>query len=619
MRKTLIFLILLILPLISTAEDKPAADPRLLQPVTTESTGKRLYSVVDEISKATGVTIRCGNDSKDWRVRDIPVAVCTHDLPLGVLLQSLADCTHLYLTREEGADGVSYQIWGNEEHQKYVDEYMKQARAHRLAMAAWGWDVAAQLKDVPLTAFSLSPLCRDRVRSATSPVGRALSQLVAALGPSVRDKVLAGEELRLDPKSTPKPLRGPVAAFRKASLQAEYERRRSRSPDRQNIKPPSEKDLEESPVVVSFHGAVMIYTVSPYNAAPSLPHGDIAECVEGRDFPPRPQRPEVPGIEREGVKFLRSPGSRMPALNAKVNLKKPEGKASLTYVDVLAALSDQTGLSVIFEDFISHRRQWSPAPDSLFGKDMDIRQILAKLVFQLPMYWDEEHQLVMACDGLWPERHSNLAPEEVLNHLIARLNGDGVDLEDMAAVAHLTHDQRTEWLIHSLDMESLKPSPRSVSPLPEEEPVLLWYDSLSPKDKAQLLTKTGLPLSRFDPQVLRTVFDALGVNQFLANPEETAECSLRIAKQTEADRLHSRYWVRFEAPRPDAHSSLQTSAVVARAMLKAQGIEVHDEEATTFKGGSLLCGPLPIYSKAREEELLKQQKNPTSIPPSPAQ
>ncbi|HET6456865.1 MAG TPA: hypothetical protein VFI02_20900 [Armatimonadota bacterium] len=616
MRKTLIFLILLILPLISTAEEKPAADPRLLQPVTTESTGKRLYSVVDEISKATGVTIRCGNDSKDWRVRDIPVAVCTHELPLGVLLQSLADCTHLYLTREEGADGVSYQIWGNEEHQKYVDEYMKQARAHRLAMAAWGWDVAAQLKDVPLTAFSLSPLCRDRVRSATSPVGRALSQLVVALGPSVRDKVLAGEELRLDPKSTPKPLRGPVAAFRKASLQAEYERRRSRSPDRQNIKPPSEKDLEESPVVVSFHGAVMIYTVSPYNAAPSLPHGDIAECVEGRDFPPRPQRPEVPGIEREGVKLLRSPGSRMPALNAKVNLKKPEGKASLTYVDVLAAVSKASGLSVICEDFVGHRRQWQ-TPDSLFGKDMDIRQVFGQLSFQLPMYWDEEHQLVMACDDLWPERHANLAPEELLNHLIARLNGNGVDLEDMAAVAHLTYDQRTEWLVRSPYMESLKPSPRPMIPLPEEVSVLLWYDSLSAQDKAELHTQTGLPLSRFDPQVLRTVFDA-AVNQFLANPEETSGCSVRIAKQTEADGLHSRYWVRFEAPKSDNRSSLQRSAVVARAMLKAQGIEVNDEEATTFKGGSLLCGPLPIYSKAREAELLKQFKTTPLTPSSPS-
>ena len=78
---------------------KPApaeiADKRLDQKITYESLDKRLHSVLDDLTAMTGVTVRCGDSKNDWQVRDLPLVVCARDLPLGKLLRTIADCTHL--------------------------------------------------------------------------------------------------------------------------------------------------------------------------------------------------------------------------------------------------------------------------------------------------------------------------------------------------------------------------------------------------------------------------------------------------------------------------------------------------------------------------------------------
>ena len=97
MRNIMLLTIALLLSLIIVVQ-AAEEDSRLSQPVTITFTNGRLYAVIDEIAKTTGVDIRCGKDNKDWPVRDIPVIVCVKDMPLGKLLRLIADSTHLVFT-----------------------------------------------------------------------------------------------------------------------------------------------------------------------------------------------------------------------------------------------------------------------------------------------------------------------------------------------------------------------------------------------------------------------------------------------------------------------------------------------------------------------------------------
>ena len=84
----------------ATEERSSKVDVRLAQKVTYEGGYKRLHNVAEDLSAITGVKIRAGRSSKDWRVRDIPLVVCVRDLPLGKLLHALADCAHVKLAAE---------------------------------------------------------------------------------------------------------------------------------------------------------------------------------------------------------------------------------------------------------------------------------------------------------------------------------------------------------------------------------------------------------------------------------------------------------------------------------------------------------------------------------------
>lgn len=597
MRKALLLLILFVLSPISPAEEKAPADTRLLQPVTMESTGKRLHSVVDEIAKMTGVTIRCGDNSKDWQVRDIPVTVCTHELPLGVLLQSLADCTHLRLSGERGVKDVSYRIWRDQKRQKELDDYAKAMDAWHLAMAAWDWDVAAKLKDIPITAFQPSKN-KDEAEMAFSPRARALSQILSALGPGTRDRVLAGEELVFDPNTASEPLRSMISAYVEAALQGQYQEDQQRVADipgyRGQVKPPTEDMLQGSFIRIRFNRGMIVSIGGKGYGSRLLSGSAIQGNVKGYTLPSPPKHPNVPGIEREGtisindVRWAQDPRSK-----GKVNLKRPEGKEFLTTSDLVAALCRTSSLFVVCEDYCSHVSAVST--NDWFGRDADAQSILRFIAWQTA-YWDGEHGLLVASENMWPERHLNLVPESLLNRLIAKLGGDGVSLDDSVDLAYLTLDQCWEWLVNSEDIRRLQPSGTLIT-AQGAAPALRWYGSLSPQQKEQILSESGLPLSRLD---LQAFCDSLGertVGQILkASPEERSGWVVRIVKEPYAQYYGRTYTYNY------------------RLAIEDTGAQPHPK----FKGGCMLANSLPIYSNKRQEELRKQLKD-IPDPSSPSQ
>ena len=118
-----------------------SVDERLAQKVS-YSCYVRLHKVAEDLSKTTGVAIRCGRTTEDWRVRDISVTLSVKDMPLGKLLRCLADATHTVFMAGRVTDGQppTYRLARDNKMEDQIASSAEQKIEANLALARWAWD-----------------------------------------------------------------------------------------------------------------------------------------------------------------------------------------------------------------------------------------------------------------------------------------------------------------------------------------------------------------------------------------------------------------------------------------------------------------------------------------------
>ncbi len=194
------------------AESKP--DERLALKVTCQLTGKRLHTVIDELSRVTGVAIRCGKSKDDWQVRDLPLVVCAKDVPLGALLKSIASATHLLLSSYRSEDGAhSYRIWRDASREKQLSDYFEKRKQAGLAKANWEWDAWAALGAVTDSQLQADPPKASGYESKSVTRVREFSKVMASLTPEQKQAVFSGERLRLRVGKLPPAVAAPIESM----------------------------------------------------------------------------------------------------------------------------------------------------------------------------------------------------------------------------------------------------------------------------------------------------------------------------------------------------------------------------------------------------------------------
>ena len=68
----------------------PTTDARLQQKITYTARHKSLKVILADLSKTTGVTLKCGYNNNDWQVRDRKMNIFAKDQPLAALMNSIA-------------------------------------------------------------------------------------------------------------------------------------------------------------------------------------------------------------------------------------------------------------------------------------------------------------------------------------------------------------------------------------------------------------------------------------------------------------------------------------------------------------------------------------------------
>jgi len=513
--------------------------------VTYEARAARLHDVISELAKRSGATIYCGKDDSDWRVRDIPVTVAARNIALGKLLKYLASCTHTLFKSSKTSAGTVYRIVSNPDTAARLAEYEKALGEYTATRNAWSWDVASRLKDIPACDFTGSDdVACDQAESA----------LIASIDPGTRDRILAGEAVKVSPRTDSPEVRDAVLGICRAShtsllssLMAEPGATTDALIENPAMVKPPDQDLQDSEIGISIGGsgpqmvirAIVKHTDSQGHlgilsnetcaSIVSLAEKTVDNNKKRFDLPKKPTQPEKPKSDPPGPGF-RPLDSDTPGVPEKIALDFAPGSKIAWPADLLLACAKVTGMTLVCEDF-------QTVPDNLSdSKRYQNTQTARSEVLQTRSFvWtiDPKDKILLGSDVQWPDMHKSLLPEQLVDSLAAKANGDGVELDDLLPMV----DYPAEAARNNLRGRPFGNLRYGIRLTKLSRPVWAFYRSLSDARKAEVNSKNGLVLSQFNSGPLMQAARDYIKRQLLW---ETSDCCPQIIDPAVAPTLRLR-------------------------------------------------------------------------------
>ncbi|MEN6355744.1 MAG: hypothetical protein ABFD83_01525 [Armatimonadota bacterium] len=522
------------------AKPKPEVDSRLAQKITYDSGYKRLHNVTDDLSQMTGVDILCGQNKNDWKVRDIPVVVCVKDLPLAKLLRAIADATHTRFISEKIGDNPkkSYRIYRRSADQDSINTYIQKKHDHSMEDAAWQWDA--------LTAYGKS---NDNPPDDPSLKETwVMAKMISSLGPDSKDKLLNGDTLTLrgsDPANS-------------AYMEQHYQFISKEAYNPSNMSyPPFEKmqnvllgiklvdDGAEASILAEFEPGPIKTDDGGYTSFCIL--GDLPDTAPLQDkvagLSLRPKAEPIPSLKDDMANPEMAPLSDRKSddttsesfLVNKITLEKSLSAKDLTFAKAIRAIAQAGKCNIVTEDFISQQTRERQRIDGILSVPPESAILTFLNKFNGSTWFaNEGDRLVVGWQNNgrqnWRDHHVNLLSEEYLNDLKAKLNGDGITLEDAIHLSNIPEPSAIEWVVYTDDFQNLYQW--------KLNPAWRLYDALTPEDKQLAKSNDGLPLGKFDSTWIADFFRAEKMRQhpspepaFSTSSESDAEAGKESFKQ----------------------------------------------------------------------------------------
>ncbi len=503
---------------------QPITDKRLDQKITYESLDQRLHSVLEDLSRQTGVEIRCGDSKNDWQVRDLPLVVCARDLPLGKLLRAIADSTHLLMTSSKNGKGERvYRIWRDKARKRQMEDYLSARDAAALARANWEWDTWARLGQTPGIEEAAKQI--ERASSNFDPASSIMfAKIMSTLSANDREQAFRDGELRLSVRDQSPDIKTALLEFQHASWEwwreenAQHRRMLSNlEPDvYARMYPNGETDAERFPEKAAQSACLVLHVstkewggVTPCleasyssGSTPANLHSEwVRKCL--KNWPDEPQLPHEP----ENLSDKAKPNWDCELLQTRLNVERPKDKKTATFADCISAISRSADVSIISEDYVSQKESYGDpfadltAPPSS-GVIFPLGQTLRNMMGWLELYRvDEASRLITASASDWVRHHDRLVPESFLKDLGKKLTSTGAELDDVVSMISLSDGQRDDWILGSLKLKGCQWWASEF-----DKPFWQLYDSLGADDKARAKSEDGLKLSELDLTVVTVAF-----------------------------------------------------------------------------------------------------------------
>lgn len=492
----------------------PDRKPSLAQIVTYESSGKRLSTVLEDLSKSTKVSIKSGSRNTDWQCRDAPIIVSVQDITLLNLLESIADCSHLAFTKDKPVaptDAPVYRLWRSRERQQELDSFFSNRRDKREALARWALDTTLAMADVPDPEPNADPktLSSDRLRFLM------LKALATVLRDQKKNELLADRSHFTWRAEEPTDWGGPQGQFARYSsaLKARQshtevtcvngKRKETATPFRVEVKPDRCKIVLRASKGEGADVGIEIRSTGRWSIS-LLDEATFVTDYVKTGVPPRPDsasitRPIGHCINKNLKVLLTKEDWQAPFLQRKVKIPQPQADITPTHSATLLAIAKAAGVSLICEDFESHK--WDQPISLPYDKEITLADALKSFEDRYTWLIDAQNRLVVGWSRLWPERHTNLMPQNLLNELANKLDITGVCIDDVTPLAHFTDDAMFEWLYQSSRLNIL-----GGCGFGSRKP-WQFYDKLGRQDKRLAWSDSGLSLASFDPAYVMEMFD----------------------------------------------------------------------------------------------------------------
>lgn len=612
------------------------SDAGLAQKVTYSSGSTRLHYATEELSKISGVGVYCGQNNSNWQVRDIPLVVCVKDIPLGKTLRAMADATHCGVSSAQTKGGQGYRIYRRPKEEQEINSLFEDRHAARVAMATWTWQAA-------IAYGKSSP--QPGIPQATW----VLSKIISNLGTDSTERMLAGEKFTFWGNNPA--YASDISELCTLNCQ-EIRNRNYLDPvthqplpkDTSPIPTPTPAELARACLSIKlFDTGTSGETHVDTNIAPvpcsKMPgicshYLDDLEMgmqkLQGAKLPPMPQPVTIPtrkeDMTNSRMHYLEPRGlltKQYPALEVPIDINPPAEGAPATFADVITKAAAASGFNIVCEDFRSHTMTDGRLSAARYAKGTTLAQTLAQ-VTDYAWFFDESSKLIVGwaddkwgLSARWREHHRNLVSEAYLNGLKAKLNSGGMDIEDVMTFANLPEGAFKEWIGDNRDLSILSRSRPFLD-------LALWqlYDFLSPEDKAQAKTASGVSLSKYDVNKIKQFCaderkqNSIRYSVTFANWEQKMKWEDEVKRKEELisdSSLISTMVLRVKQ-KPAATRFATNAKGMQEKSAVPNGLDLHtyDMELSYTKDGqtsTVLARPplvvYPIYSTAREAELLK--------------
>jgi len=515
-------------------------DKRLDRKVTIEVIHTKLVDVAAELTKQTGITIKAGTSVKDWKPRERKVTIQAKDVPARDLIKEIARLLGFQLAANGEENKWSYTFWQDRKSRLEEDEA---TAAQRKAKEEQHRKMLQDTLDAADKALAMTPAEALQKQGESpflaylggTPSGRGMAHVLSYIGsscPTCRDRFFAGKAFQLTSAELPPEIlraateaaKGPLVQFGNGGGQVEE------IPDVTEIRfdPAQDQDalfivgelqfLSMDPAAAEGDSASDIGS-APLAAADSFGGrfiGEIAMALENGANPEEKMNEIEADTEKPdfAAKFFdrESPTEKNPPTDPELT-REIEIKEFREGVDqsfnptcgaeevglVLKEVARATGRPVLFESF----------------------EELANFTALIHTGKQPFYKVLIAlekCGYLWEKGDASLRvrPEdwayqralEISESLVAyykRLyeKQHSLTLDDHAALVTSLTDEQLIKTLPNTDMGGIVAYEISDESSHEVRDILRLYGSLSPAQKAALVSESGLQSGQLTPEQLQ--------------------------------------------------------------------------------------------------------------------
>lgn len=521
-------------------------DTRLTKTVTLSATRACVSTVLEELTKSTGVVFKAGYNNEDWQVRDRKMNVFVKDVPLVELMNSISHVMKFKWERK-GADGKSADgkagISGSErsgnpetwQYRLYMDRRtLLDAEAQRSRAEAKAEAEKAKRRANALDQYSdlknLTEAQKAQLKTQ-NPLLYVIAQggLGDSVGsffkdvPAAGEAVAAGQTLRMTGASLSPSAR--ASLLRSMQAEQSLEARFNPGQTRQASIP---QDLDMSNVNIAINEGIEQMNGQPGSSlllgelkvtydghsvsAPVIDCDSDAAKMVGQmliesDEQQRPveevmkeHMPEFMGAmmkvmktEAGGEPVIEHPDD--PALAAKVKLDPH----AIELPDIEKDLAEKSKISVVADSFSADPFSLDPSNPVFSGKqpvsvDTEIRSILDKISDTYLYNWSKQGMVIELRDRNWFKKRAAQIPEAWIKKWRDEYTKTfTLDIDTLSQIAQLTQEQMNANVMFDA---VLRPC---VYPIIANRELLRFYAGLSSGQLTMLLADSGLDFAALSP------------------------------------------------------------------------------------------------------------------------